>query len=248
MRTAGRIAGEALQLAVSLARPGVTTEEIDRAVEDFIRSRDCLPTFKGYRGFPKTICASVNEEVVHGIPGPRRLVEGDLFKVDLGATYKNYIGDTAITVPIGTISKRAERLMRTAKICLDKAIEKVYPGGHLTEVCAAVQRFAEGQGYSVVRKYAGHGVGTQLHEDPQVPNYVTADREEYEVVLKPGMVIAIEPMVNEGTYDVQTLKDGWTVITKDRRLSAHVEHTVAVTDTGHEVLTRWAEPATAAQG
>lgn len=245
MRVAGRVVGEALALAATTARAGMTTDELDRMIEDFLRKHDCLPTFKGYRGYPRSICASINEEVVHGIPGPRRLIEGDILSLDFGATYKNYIGDAAITIPIGTISKRAERLVRLTKACLDKAIEKVFPGGRLTDVCEAVQRLAESNGYNVVRKYAGHGVGNQLHEDPQVPNYVTEPRDEYEVILKPGMVIAIEPMVNEGTYDVQVLKDGWTVVTKDRKLSAHFEHTVAVTETGHEIFTLMPAPSPA---
>ncbi|MBI3269234.1 MAG: type I methionyl aminopeptidase [Planctomycetes bacterium] len=237
MRVAGRVVAEALAYGVSLAKPGVTTEEIDRAIEGFIRGRQCAPTFKGYRGYPKTICASVNEEVVHGIPGARKLAEGDILSIDMGATYKNYIGDAALTIPIGQISKKADRLIRVTKTCLELAIKRVVPGGRLSDVSEAVQRFAEAQGYGVVRKYAGHGVGSALHEDPQVPNYVTEPRDENEVILKPGMVIAIEPMLNEGTYDVEVLKDGWTVVTKDRRLSAHFEHTVAVTESGNEIFT-----------
>ncbi len=236
MRDAGRIVAEGLELLMGLAKPGVSTGELDRAFEELVCSRGAVPTFKGYRGFTASICASINEEVVHGIPSFRRILkEGDILSVDCGATYKGYVGDSAVTVPIGKVGERADRLMRVTRESLEAAIATIGPGVRLSRVCRSVQQYAEFRGYSVVKKYVGHGIGREMHEEPQVPNYVI---DNYEFLLKPGIVLAVEPMLNEGTDDVRVLKDDWTVVTRDGKLSAHFEHTIAVTPTGREVLTR----------
>jgi methionyl aminopeptidase len=236
MRQAGRIVADGLELLIARAVPGVSTGELDRLFEELVRSRGAVPTFKGYRGFPASICASVNEEVVHGIPSFDRVVkEGDILSVDCGATFKGYVGDSAVTVGIGKIGEKAQKLIDITRECLEKAIETIGPGVRLTSVSRAIQRTAEARGYSVVKKYVGHGIGREMHEEPQVPNYVIKD---HEFILRPGIVIAVEPMVNEGTDDVKVLKDDWTVVTRDGKLSAHFEHTIAVTPTGREVFTR----------
>jgi methionyl aminopeptidase len=239
MREAGRIVAGCLDLMEKHMRSGVTTAELDRLAEEFIRSRDAKPTFKGYRGYRASICASINEEVVHGIPSSeRRLEEGDIIGIDVGATYKNYVGDAARTFPVGRISPAAQRLIDTCRESLDRAIAAMAPGVWLLDVSRTVQEYAESRGYSVVKKFVGHGVGQKMHEDPQVPNYVPSEREGFEVLLKPGMVLAIEPMLNEGTDEIRVLKDKWTVVTADGKLSAHWEHSVAVVPGGREVLTR----------
>ncbi len=237
MREAGRIAARALRLAVERAVPGATTKGIDAEVERYIRAQGALPTFKGYRGYPASLCASVNDVVVHGIPDDRPLREGDLLSVDVGATYKGYVGDNATTVGIGSISEEARRLVEAALGSLEAAIAEVKPYGRLSRIASAVQTYAESRGYSVVKKFVGHGIGQQMHEDPQVPNYVIHPVERFEVILKPGLCLAIEPMLNAGSDDVETMDDGWTVRTRDRKLSAHVEHTVAVTKEGSVILT-----------
>jgi len=236
MREAGRIVAEVHTWAAGAVRAGMTTEDLDRGARRIIEGRGATCTFLGYHGFPKTICTSVNEEVVHGIPGLRRLEEGDIIGVDVGATWKNYVGDAAITIPVGRISEERRRLVDTARECLDAAIRVMGPGVRVSAVSAAVQALAEARGYSVVREYAGHGIGTRLHEDPQVPNYVDATTRMHDVVLRPGMVICVEPMLNLGGAEVDLLDDGWTVVTRDRRASAHFEHTIAVTEDGVEVL------------
>ncbi len=236
MRVAGGIVGTGLEMLRGMMKPGVSTAELDAAFEEHVRSHDAVPTFKGYRGFPASICASINEEVVHGIPSPDRILEeGDLLSVDCGATYKGYVGDSAMTVGIGKIRPEAKRLMDVTRESLEKAIEAMGPGVPLSRVSGAVQKHAEDHGYAIVRKYVGHGIGRAMHEDPQVPNYVI---EGYDFMLRPGIVLAIEPMLNLGTEDVRTLSDDWTVVTKDAKLSCHSEHTIAVTETGTEVLTR----------
>jgi methionyl aminopeptidase len=238
MRESGRIVAEALELVNSLVRPGITTAFLDREVEKFVLGRKGTLMFKGYKGFPANICASVNEEVVHGIPGPRELMEGDILKVDVGVKHGNYVGDAAWTFPVGRVSDNARKLMEVGRGALELAIETIGPFVKLSTVSEAIETFVHGYGYSVVEKYVGHGIGTEMHEDPQVPNFVARPRREFEVLMRPGIVVAIEPMVNEGTYDVETLGNGWTVVTKDRRLSVHFEHTVAVTESGREILTR----------
>jgi methionyl aminopeptidase len=238
MREAGRIVARGLQLLQKNLRPGMSTGELDAMFEKHVRASGAVPTFKGYRGFPASLCVSINEEVVHGIPSPDRVVkDGDLVSLDAGATYKGYVGDSAVTVGVGKVPERAKRLMQVGRECLEKAIAAVGPGARLSEIARAVQTHAEGSGYSVVKKYVGHGIGQKLHEDPQVPNYVIHPIESFEFILRPGHAIAIEPMVNEGTDDVRTLADDWTVITKDRKLSVHFEHTIAVTASGREILT-----------
>ncbi|HEU4395683.1 MAG TPA: type I methionyl aminopeptidase [Planctomycetota bacterium] len=237
MREAGRIVAEVHAWARGSVRPGMTTEDLDRGARKIIEGRGAACTFLGYHGFPKTICVSVNEEVVHGIPGARRLEEGDIVGVDVGATWKNYVGDGAITLAVGRIDDERRRLVETTRECLDAAIRVMGPGVRVSAVSAAVQVLAESRGYSVVRDYAGHGIGTRLHEDPQVPNYVDDATPMHDTVLRPGMVICVEPMLNLGGAEVEVLDDGWTVVTRDRRPSAHFEHTIAVTDGGTEVLT-----------
>ncbi len=241
MRRAGRIVGEGLKLLRSHVKPGVSTEELDAIFEKHVRDSGAKPTFKGYRKFPKSICASINEEVVHGIPSSSRVLkEGDLVKLDAGATYEGYVGDSAVTIPVGKVTAEAEKLLRTTRESLEAAIQAAGPGVKLSAVSRAVQEYAEERGYSVVKKYVGHGIGRDLHEDPQVPNFVdpSIPRENYEYVLRPGICLAIKPMLNLGTDDVRTLADDWTVITKDRKLSAHFEHTILITPEGRDVLTR----------
>jgi methionyl aminopeptidase len=236
MREAGRIVAEVHAWATENVRPGMTTDEIDRGARGIIEKRGAECTFLGYHGFPKVICTSVNEEVVHGIPGKRRLAEGDIIGVDVGATYKSYVGDAAITLPVGPIPEEKRRLLDTTRECLDAAIRVMGPGVRISAVSAAVQALAEARGYGVVREYAGHGIGTRLHEEPQVPNYVDAGTRMHDVVLRPGMVICVEPMLNMGCAEVDVLDDGWTVVTRDRKPSAHFEHTIAVTEDGVQVL------------
>ncbi len=238
MRDAGRITAEVMEELKKMVAPGVTTRDLDEAAEKGILGRGARPTFKGYRGYPASICASVNDEVVHGIPGDRALKEGDLLSIDIGATYKNYVGDMAVTVPVGKISESSQRLIDVTRGALESAIEVMGPNVRLSRISATIQEYIETRGFSVVKKYVGHGIGNQMHEDPQVPNYVIHPVESFDVMLKPGIVLAIEPMVNEGSDDVRVLDDRWTVVTRDGKRSAHFEHTIAVTETGREVLTR----------
>ena len=235
MRMACHIVAEVLQELVRAARPGVSTLELDALAERSIRARGAVPAFKGYRGFPKTLCASINEQVVHGIPSKRRLKEGDIVGLDLGAKWDGYYGDAAVTIPVGSVTPVAEILLATAREALYLGIKEVSPGQHLSDISHTIQRYAEGAGYSVVRAFVGHGIGTALHEEPQVPNFGPPGRGPR---LKVGMVLAIEPMVNIGDADVEILDDGWTVVTADGQLSAHFEHTVAITEAGPEILTK----------
>ncbi|THF79167.1 type I methionyl aminopeptidase [Cohnella fermenti] len=235
MREAGRIVAETHRLMKQAVVPGITTGELDRIADDYIRSQGATPSFKGYNGFPSSICASVNEELVHGFPGKRKLVEGDIISIDIGAQYKGYHGDSAWTYGVGTISEEAQRLLDVTEASLYAGLELVRPDVRLFTISNAIQKVIEGAGMSVVREYVGHGVGTELHEEPQIPNYGPPDRGPR---LKPGMVLAIEPMVNIGERYVRTLSDNWTVVTVDGSLCAHFEHTVAVTESGYEILTR----------
>jgi len=236
MKDAGRIVARVLSKMNEIAQPRVTTAHLDEVAERLIRGGGAVPAFKGYRGFPANICISIDEEVVHGIPGQRRLRSGDIVSVDVGVKLKGYYADGAITIPVGRIIKERERLLAVAQEALRRAVEKVRPGSKLKEVSAAIQETVESQGFSVVRKYVGHGIGRKMHEDPQVPNFVDSSFK-LSLTLKPGMTLAIEPMVNAGTYEVKTKKNGWTVVTVDGRPSAHFEHTVAITQDGAEVLT-----------
>ncbi|MFH1024352.1 MAG: type I methionyl aminopeptidase [Planctomycetota bacterium] len=237
MRRAGRIVAGALAAVGRKIAPGVTTAELDACATVHVTARGGRMAFKEYRGYPANICVSVNEEVVHGIPGPRRLRAGDIVSVDIGVFCDNYCSDAAQTFAVGEVSEEARRLMAVTREALGAAIAVVRPGGRLSEVSEAVQRHVEGAGFSVVRKFVGHGIGSRMHEDPQVPNYVDAEVRRNDLVLQPGIVLAIEPMVNAGGCDVEVLADAWTVVTKDRRLSAHFEHTVALGADGPDVLT-----------
>jgi methionyl aminopeptidase len=234
MAVACRIVAEVLQEIVQAVRPGLTTQDLDALAERNIRSRGAVPAFKGYRGFPNTLCVALNEQVVHGIPSKRRLRAGDIIGLDLGAKWEGYYGDAAVTIPIGQTSSEAEDLITTAQEALSAGLGEVRPGTHLSNISHAIQHFVESRGYSVVRAFVGHGIGTELHEEPQVPNFGPPGRGPR---LKTGMVLAIEPMVNRGDADVEILDDGWTVVTADSQLSAHFEHTVAITDEGHQILT-----------
>jgi methionyl aminopeptidase len=218
-----------------LIKPGITTAKLDKVAEEFIRSKGGEPAFKGYQGFPATICASVNEEIVHGIPGPRELVEGDLIGVDCGVIKNGFYSDSTRSFGVGKISPDVERLMNVTKEALDIGLDKVRAGNRLSDISYAIQMYAEGKGYGVVRQLTGHGVGRELHEEPQIPNFGPPGTGP---IIKVGMVFAIEPMLNEGTKDIKTLADGWTVITKDGKMSCHFEDTVAVTENGPEILTR----------
>lgn len=236
MKTACRISAEALQLAGEAVKPGVSTWEIDKVAHDYIIKQGAEPNFLGLYGFPGTACISINDEVIHGIPSKKRILKpGDIVSIDLGAKINGYNGDNAATFAVGEISPEAQRLCDTTKESLYKGIEAVVAGGRVGDIGHAVQEYCESRGYGVVREYEGHGVGTKLHEDPGVPNFGTAGRG---IRLLPGMTIAIEPMINEGTYKVKQLSDGWTVKTADGKLSAHFEHTVAITDNGPVILTR----------
>ena len=243
MRAAGRLVAQVREELRRMVAPGITTLELDRAAEKMIRDAGGKPTFKGYHGFPYSICASVNEQVVHGFPSDYALQEGDIFSLDCGVTLEDYVGDTATTIPVGRVGEDLLRLISVAQECLERAIRECWPGKYLGDIGWAVQSHAEAHGYSVVREYVGHGIGRKMHEDPQIPNY---GKPGTGIKIKSGYVFAIEPMLNVGTHRTKTLKDGWTVVTLDGRPSAHVEHTVAVTEEGPEVLTKVAEVASQA--
>ncbi len=238
MAKASEIVAEALTVIRSVVAPGVTTKELERIAEEVIRSRGGRPAFKGYRGYPASICTSVNSEIVHGIPSDEVLLhEGDIVSVDLGVIYKGYIGDAAVTLPVGRISEETGRLLDITEQALYEGIGKAVPGNRVSDISNAIQRFVESNGYSVVRAFVGHGVGRSLHEEPQIPNFGPPGKGP---VLKEGMTLAIEPMVNEGSYRVTILADGWTAKTADGKLSAHFEHTVLVTKDKPRILTKWA--------
>jgi methionyl aminopeptidase len=240
LRRSNQLVAETLGELANRVRPGITTAELDRFAEGFLRARGAKPAFKGYREYPFTLCASVNDEVVHGMPSARALAEGDILSLDMGAVVDGYYGDAAVTVPVGRIAPEAERLLATTRECLARAIAAIRPGGRLADVSEAVQRHAEAHGYSVVRAFVGHGIGRALHEAPQIPNFVEPGQGRGPV-LKPGMVLAIEPMINAGGPEIRILEDRWTAVTADGSLSAHFEHSVAVTELGGEVLSRLAE-------
>jgi methionyl aminopeptidase len=239
IRAACQIVAEVLQRLVEVVAPGVSTAELDALAETWTRERGAVPAFKGYnvggRVYPSSLCVSINEEVVHGMPSPKRILKaGDIVGLDYGAVYKGYYGDSAVTVAVGAVSEEAERLMRVTRESLYCGIDNMRVGNRIRDISAAIQQHAEKHGYGVVRDFVGHGIGQRLHEEPQVPNYVGAGQNPR---LKEGMVLAIEPMVCEGTYEVEVLQDGWTAVTRDRRLAAHFEHSVAVTANGPEILT-----------
>jgi methionyl aminopeptidase len=234
MRISGALTARVLDELKGAVRPGMSTKDANALADRLIREAGGVPAFLGYHGFTGSICASINDEVVHGIPGARRLREGDLLKIDIGAIVDGWYSDMACTVPVGEISTEAQRLVAVTDDALYIGIGAVRPGVHVSDIGNAVQTFVEGHGYSVVRALVGHGVGKALHEDPPVPNF---GRKGMGAILKPGMVLAIEPMVNQGGFDVRTLDDRWTVVTADGKLSAHFEHTVSVTQRGFEILT-----------
>jgi methionyl aminopeptidase len=234
MRRSGKITSKTLSMLIKTVRAGMTTGEVDRLAEESIRSMGGIPTFVGYHGYKHTICASVNDEVVHGIPGSRVLADGDLLSIDIGTTLEGYVSDSAVTVAIGNVSEEARRLMRVTQECLMLGIAQMQKGNRLSDIGAAIQLHAEKFGYGVVRDLVGHGIGTKMHEEPQVPNYGPPGQGP---VLRPGLCLAIEPMITEGTFSVETLDDGWTVVTGDGKLAAHFEHTIAITDEGPRILT-----------
>ena len=236
MREACRRSAEALRLAGNAVEPGVTTAELDRIAENYILSQGAVPNFKNYEGYPATACISINNEVIHGIPSKKRVIRsGDIVSIDLGAKFEGYHGDNAATFACGEISDEAKRLMDTTRESLYKGIEAAVCGGRLGDIGHSVQQYVEQRGYSVVRQFVGHGIGTELHEAPEVPNYGIPGRG---IRLMPGMTLAIEPMVNAGHYDVKVMPDGWTVLTKDGSLSAHFEHTIVITPDGPQILTK----------
>ena len=235
MRVSCRMVAEILQELREKVAPGVSTWELDQVAEKACLKRKAKPAFKGYGGFPCAICASPNHTVVHGFATKQPLVEGDIISIDFGVLYNGFYGDSAVTLPVGNVNPEKARLMEVTKASLDAGIAKVAPGAFLSDISAAVQTVVEAAGFSVVREFVGHGIGRSLHEDPQIPNY---GKPGFGPKLKKGMVLAIEPMVNAGTPHVRVLDDGWTAVTRDKRPSAHFEHTVAVTETGYEILTR----------
>lgn len=235
MREAGRIVADTLALMREAVRPGITTQELDRLAEDYILKQGAVPAFKGYNGFPASLCTSVNEQVVHGIPGLRKLESGDIISIDCGAVINGYVGDAAVTLPVGEISPELQKLLKVTEESLMLGLAQAKKGLRLYDISHAVQTHVEKHGFSVVRDYVGHGIGRAMHEEPQIPNFGKPGRGPR---LEVGMVLAIEPMVNMGTYEVESLSDHWTVVTKDRRASAHFEHTVALTENGPEILTQ----------
>ncbi|GLY12764.1 type I methionyl aminopeptidase [Bacillus badius] len=235
MREAGRIVALTHRELQRFISPGISTKQLDEIAEKFIRQHDAIPSFKGYNGFRGSICASVNEELVHGIPGDRILKDGDIISLDIGADYRGYHGDSAWTYPVGTISSDVQQLLKVTEESLFVGLEEAKPGERLSNISHAIQTYVESHGFSIVREYVGHGIGQNLHEDPQIPHYGPPGKGPK---LKPGMVLAIEPMVNAGSRYVKTLGDNWTVVTQDGKMCAHFEHTVAITETGFEILTK----------
>ncbi len=236
MRRAGRIVARVLDRFREVVRPGITTAELEEVALQIIEREGGIPSFKGYRGYPAAICASINEEVVHGIPSPKRVLkEGDIVSLDVGAIYKGYHGDAAITLPVGAVSEEVQRLLEVTQGALHAGIAQAHPGNRLGDISAAIQRYVESQGFNVVREYTGHGIGQEMHEEPQIPNFGPPNRGPR---LRPGMTMALEPMVTAGDWRTRTLSDGWTVVTADGSLSAHFEHTIAITDGEPEILTR----------
>jgi methionyl aminopeptidase len=233
LTVSGRVVAEILQAVKERLEPGVTTQELDELAQRHCLKKKVKPAFKGYHGYPYSLCVSVNEEVVHGFPSGRKVTEGDIVSIDFGVCCEGYYGDAAMTVAIGVVSPEAEKLIRVTRESLFQGLDRVKAGNRLGDVSEAIQTHVEKQGFSVVRHFVGHGIGKALHEDPQIPNFGSAGKGP---VLKPGMVLAIEPMVNAGGSEVEILSDGWTAVTKDRRLSAHFEHTVAVTENGCRIL------------
>ncbi|MDO8282222.1 MAG: type I methionyl aminopeptidase [Thermodesulfovibrionia bacterium] len=236
MAVACRIVAEVLMKIRESIVPGMTTKELDQIAESYILSQKATPAFKGYKGYPATLCTSLNDQVVHGIPGPAVLKEGDIISIDVGVYQGGFYGDAAITLPVGQISEEAGKLLSATEEALYKGIEKALVGNRLSDISYAVQKHAEADGFSVVKQFVGHGIGRELHEDPQIPNF---GKPGVGPILRDGMTLAIEPMINAGTWKVDVMNDGWTAVTRDHRLSAHFEHTVAVTKNGPLILTKF---------
>jgi len=233
MRESGRLVGQILQEVKAMIRPGLKTIELDKYAEKRTKELGAEPAFKGYRGYPASLCVSINEEIIHGIPSERRLKEGDLVSLDFGVVYKGFYGDAALTCPVGEVSEEAQRLLAAAEGAFWAGVEYFKEGNYLSDISHAIQTYVEERGFSVIRSFVGHGIGYDLHEDPQLPNY---GAPHHGPRLKPGLVLAIEPMIAAGGWEVEILSDGWTAITKDRSLAAHYEHTVALTERGPQVL------------
>ncbi len=233
IRRSSQIVAIILKELGTMVKPGMTTKELDEYAEARVRELGGKPAFKGYRGYPASLCTSVNEEIVHGIPSSRRLREGDIISLDFGVLYQGYYGDAAVTYPVGQVSDVARRLIETAEKALYRGLEAMRPGRRISDISHAIQSYVEGQGFSVIRAFVGHGIGQSLHEEPQVPNFGPPGRG---AVIKPGLVLAIEPMISAGDWHEEVLADGWTAVTRDRSLAAHFEHTVAATADGVEIL------------
>lgn len=236
IRQSGQILGKVMRQLEKFIREGVLTREIDELAEKLIREQNALPAFKGYKGFPATVCTSINEEIVHGIPSERRLKNGDILGLDVGVKYNGYFSDAAVTLPVGVVPAKVKKLIDVARKALAEGIKEARPGNHLLDISAAIQRQVEKNGFSVVRQFVGHGIGTNLHEDPEIPNF---GQPHHGLLLEKGMVLAIEPMVNMGGWEAEISANGWTAVTKDGLPSAHFEHTVAITENGPEVLTSY---------
>jgi methionyl aminopeptidase len=234
MRKSGEILARIMRKIKEFVSEGISTIEIDQLAEELIKKENAKPAFKGYKGFPATICTSINEQVVHGIPGERRLKEGDIISLDLGLNYQDYFSDIAVTLAVGKISSKARKLIETTKNALSEGIKHARIDNHLSDISYSIQSYVEKNGFSVVRQFVGHGIGKSLHEEPEIPNFGRANKG---TLLRAGMVLAIEPMVNQGSWECEVLDDGWTAVTKDGLLSAHFEHTIAITDNGPEILT-----------
>jgi len=233
LKRSNAIVAEVFEKLKGMIASGITTKELDQVAEEYILSKGGRPAFKGYRGFPATLCISINEEVVHGIPGQRRLKEGDIVSIDVGVNFAGYFGDSAITLPVGEVDPESKRLLEVTEMALTIGIEKAKIGNRLFDISYAIQRWVESRGFSVVRDFVGHGIGKDLHEEPQIPNFGSPHQGPR---LEKGMVFALEPMVNEGTNEVRVLSDGWTVVTADGKRSAHFEHTISIADDGAEIL------------
>lgn len=236
LRESGRILARILQELKISIRPGITTAQIDNLAETLVSRTEGKAAFKGYKGFPANVCISVNEEIVHGIPGPRVLLEGDILSLDLGINYKGYFSDAAVTIPVGKVDNQSRKIIDVTRRALTEGIKQARAGNHLFDISHAIQAYVENHGFSVVRQFVGHGIGTALHEEPEIPNFGTPHKG---VALKNGMVLAIEPMVNAGGWESEVSDNGWTAVTKDGKRSAHFEHTVAITPGGPEILTAY---------
>ena len=239
LRVAGRVAAETLWELRKIIAPGIITKQLDEFAENLIRARGAEPAFKGYRGFPSSLCVSINEQVVHGLPGPRPLQSGDIVSIDLGAKLDGFYGDGAFTIAVDNVNEKIKTLLEVTEKALYEGISQARIGNRVSDISHAIQCCAERSGFSVVRDFTGHGIGTNLHEEPQIPNFGEPHRGPR---LKKGMVLAVEPMVNMGTYKVEVMEDNWTVVTKDHNPSAHFEHTIAITDGKAEILTQLEEP------